>query len=323
MEAVERKREIEKLRAAIKRNPASDAYFPLAQHYFSLEDYRKAFETCFYGLKKHPNFYDGYILLGEILVAVKQYERAEKTFATAFKLDPSRSDPLFLLCEVYISSDNLPKLTAVMHQLEIVAPYDMRLQRIREIVAELKKENRTTKNKTGRAPLPMTDAVENNQADVEKIITKTRISPMKDESLLNVKPAKHVDESVGRQAIEAPPDFDFSAFMSQVFELKGIKGMVFVNPQGQIQRSTDFDIDIAKSLAKLLKLYTKAFNKSLNVLNFGQWIEVTVLLDDGFVFILNLGTYKIAFQCSDDVSLGSLRAKLRNILSDFNLNYSA
>ncbi len=299
--------EIKRLEAELAQAPDSVVYFPLARLYFSSNEGKKAFDICYQGLKKHPQFYDGYILLGEILTSINQTERAEKAFATAFKLDPSRSDPLFLLCDLYIHTGNLAKLTAVMHQLEIVAPYDMRLQRIRETVGSMKKDQRKKAVDTP-PPLPKTDAFRGNKVDVDKVIED------KPDVQNRIK-----DKTQVLKKKEVPKNFDFDSFREKLFEIEGVTGMVFINPDGQVLRSMESDLNAAKSMAKIMKSYAKAFNLSFDVLNFGDWIEVTIILEEGFVFILNLEKYKIGFQCSEEISLGSLRARLRNILIEFNL----
>lgn len=312
----------------IARDPQSDAYFPLSELYMQLNESKKACEICVYGLKYHPSYYPGYLILGATLMQLGKFDRAEKAYATAFKMNPSESEALFHLCKVYEKMENFKKLQEVMHQLEIIAPYDNRLQEIRHTVNELRqiRRDKITKENIQNRPVEQNSPQNQSQNTPAQKIPPTQLesTPPKNETNemqeLKTAPPKianqkinHTPKKITRE-ISTPKGFNFDNFIEELFKIDGINGIVFMNQMGQVSRSMDFDVDVAKSLAKILRSYSKAFKISFGILRYGDWQECTIDLDEGFIFLLNIGTYKLAFHCSHTLKLGNFRARLHSTI---------
>ncbi|MFP4459287.1 MAG: tetratricopeptide repeat protein [Candidatus Zixiibacteriota bacterium] len=344
--AEDTKDRILELENQISRSPRSDAYFPLAQLYIKEGEIKKACDICVYGLKHHPNSYVGYLILGNILLEQKRYDNAEKAYATAFKIDPSQSEPLFLLCDVYIDTGKIDKLNAVLHQLEIVAPYDMRLKNIRKTIKEMKPNARKTplKRTPSSTPRPKPKSQKSQEVDInrqaemvdetfiknpqklsqkEKVVQKPKPQMQSPTPKPNKKSkpepsqepiAKKETPQPYKQEIIEPKGIDFDELVDRIFTIDGIDGLVFLNKEGQINRSMDCDIETAKALASILRAYKKAFDISFNVLNFGDWNLSTVFMEFGFIFLINTGDYKLAFNCDENVPYGPTRSKINSIL---------
>lgn len=129
--------QIKQLEQLLKNNPASAQYRTLAELYHIIGEGEKAYKTCVAGLSHHPKDRDGFILLGRIAFKIERYETAEKAFVSAYRVDPSKLDALFMLCQIYIKSEQTEKLRTLLQKLKNTAPQDVRLKKIQTYIDKL------------------------------------------------------------------------------------------------------------------------------------------------------------------------------------------
>ncbi|MHB1050512.1 MAG: tetratricopeptide repeat protein [Bacteroidota bacterium] len=80
--------DIEFLTQKISENPRSPLFARLADFYLYKEQTVEALSLCKEGLGYYPEYYAGYIVLGKVHTALKEYSKARTAFATAKHLAP-------------------------------------------------------------------------------------------------------------------------------------------------------------------------------------------------------------------------------------------
>jgi len=319
------KRKIHELESKVMENPKSDAIFDLATLYKDNDNITKALEYCVFGLRKIPDSHKGFVLLGDIFLTMKNHPKAERAYANAFKLKPSDPEPLFRMSDIYIESEDIKKLNTIYQKLESTVPLDKRMPILEDAVHQLRKktaDNPLTVHKNiNPAPNRKENVTDSNHYP-EKIKTPEQ------QRTVNISQHLIVDEHIpsptkekatveeSRLNLIARPVISFESLVKKIFEIEGIIGMVYMNNRGEISRSMDCDIEIAKVLAIILKSYAKAFDVGFRVLKFGKWQESIIILEDGFVFLLDVNDYKLVFNCSNEITLGNLRARIKSILQE-------
>ncbi len=80
--------DIEFLTQKISENPRSPLFARLADFYLYKEQTVEALSLCKEGLENFPEYYAGYIVMGKVHTALKEYSKARTAFATAKHLAP-------------------------------------------------------------------------------------------------------------------------------------------------------------------------------------------------------------------------------------------
>lgn len=72
----------------LKKNPESILFARLAEAYLKDQKFNEAIAVCEEGLKKHPYYVTGHLVLGKCYLANKLYDQAEKEFKRVLLFDP-------------------------------------------------------------------------------------------------------------------------------------------------------------------------------------------------------------------------------------------
>lgn len=93
---------IDKYRSALKKNPHSQVFAPLADAYRELGQLDLAEKICKEGLKHQPDFPGGWVVLGKVLKDKKNLDEAIKALQQATKLSGDNILAHILLGEIYL-----------------------------------------------------------------------------------------------------------------------------------------------------------------------------------------------------------------------------
>lgn len=93
---------IDKYRSALKKNPQSQVFAPLADAYREQGQIDLAEKICKEGLKHHPEFPGGWVILGKVLKDKKNLEEAIKALQQATKLSGDNILAHTLLGEIFL-----------------------------------------------------------------------------------------------------------------------------------------------------------------------------------------------------------------------------
>lgn len=103
--------DIEFLSQKLSENPASPLFARLADLYLQNGQQVEALEICLEGTAAHPDYYAGFIVLGKIHVALKEYSKARDSFAKAQTLSPFNQTIASLLKAISDHKDGSDRTT--------------------------------------------------------------------------------------------------------------------------------------------------------------------------------------------------------------------
>jgi len=95
-------KEIEAHRKALKKDPASKEFLPLAEALRKLKKYDEAIEVCKSGIEKNPKYITGFIALVKILIDAGKIENALEEAERGLKISPDNTTLLRLKGEIEI-----------------------------------------------------------------------------------------------------------------------------------------------------------------------------------------------------------------------------
>jgi tetratricopeptide (TPR) repeat protein len=109
---------IEKYQDALRKDPDSKLFAPLAEAYRERDMIKEAEDLARDGVKRHPNYVGGYITLGRILSDMKRFEEAAKCLEKAIQLSPDNLLAYQILAESYLYL-NRPKDALKAHKMAL------------------------------------------------------------------------------------------------------------------------------------------------------------------------------------------------------------
>ena len=80
--------DIEFLSQKLSENPQSPLFARLADLFLQKEQYSEALKLCEEGIQQFPKYYAGYLVLGKVCLALKEYSTARDAFEHALDLSP-------------------------------------------------------------------------------------------------------------------------------------------------------------------------------------------------------------------------------------------
>ncbi len=112
----------------LNKNPRMFA--PLADAYRRQGLFQKALQVCESGIKRYPNYAQGYAVLGCIYFDLKKYKKAVGHFEKSLDLEPGHLLSLRYLSDLYIRFKDVKKLLCIYEMLLLYNPQDVQIQDI-------------------------------------------------------------------------------------------------------------------------------------------------------------------------------------------------
>ncbi len=114
----------------LSRNPDSLVFAALSDAYRKREDLAKAFHICSRGLKLHPDYGPGHLVMARINMERGMYSEAERELALAEQADGKTRGTELLLAQILIRKDQTRGARKILDRLKITDPEN-------QVVAEL------------------------------------------------------------------------------------------------------------------------------------------------------------------------------------------
>jgi predicted regulator of Ras-like GTPase activity (Roadblock/LC7/MglB family) len=122
----------------LSRNPDSLVFAALSDAYRKKGELAKAFHVCGRGLKLHPHYGPGHLVMARINMERGMYSEAERELALAVESDGTTRGTELLLAQILIRKDQIREAGKILEKLKITDPEN-------PVVAELR---RAEKEKT-------------------------------------------------------------------------------------------------------------------------------------------------------------------------------
>jgi len=222
-------KEIEAHRKALKKDPASKEFLPLAEALRKLKRYDEAIEVCKAGIEKNPKYITGYIVLVKILIEAGKIENAIQEAEKGLKIASDNVTLLRLkgeaelkagrkeialqtLLRCYELSPDEPGLESIINTLREEV-YKEKLETT-EVKPEEKVENEVVEDKTPS----ISEGVEERAGEIEENILEES-KPV--EEIEEIEPSEPIAKEE-EEVFEVPsPEIEPS---EEVSEIEGERG---------------------------------------------------------------------------------------------------
>ena len=158
--SVELDERIEKCEEILARNPNSFIFAALSDAYRKKGELAKAFSICNRGLKLHPDYGPGHLVMAKINTERGMYAEAEKELSLAIQADGKTRATELLLAQLVMKRGQLKDAKTILDKLKASDPEN---QLIKDLLNKLKEEAKL-------GPAAVGDMIAKERWQIEKIV---------------------------------------------------------------------------------------------------------------------------------------------------------
>lgn len=134
---------IAKCTKILEENPSSQIFAALADAHRKRGDLDKAFRVCQNGLKVHPGYGSGHLVMAKINMDRGMYDWAESEIRKAMELDGTTRATELLLSEVFIYKGEFNKACRILEKLLQSDPDNEQIKKLLDIARKIPLESRS------------------------------------------------------------------------------------------------------------------------------------------------------------------------------------
>lgn len=150
MEAASLAERIEKCEQILKENSQSQVFAALADAYRNKGDLDQAFRICRQGIRVHPNYGPGHLVMAKISFERKMFDWAEQELHEAVRIDGETRMTQQLRVEIQIAKGNFGDAEGAIKRLRATGVNPLTIQELQHRLDRQKKEER--RRKVDQAP---------------------------------------------------------------------------------------------------------------------------------------------------------------------------
>jgi predicted regulator of Ras-like GTPase activity (Roadblock/LC7/MglB family) len=128
---------IERCEEILARNPDSFIFAALSDAYRKKGELGKSFSICNKGLKRHPDYGTGHLVMAKINMDRGMYAEAEKELSLAIQADGKTRTTELLLTQILIKKGQIKEAKMILERLKATDPEN---QVVKELLNKLKEE---------------------------------------------------------------------------------------------------------------------------------------------------------------------------------------
>jgi predicted regulator of Ras-like GTPase activity (Roadblock/LC7/MglB family)/predicted negative regulator of RcsB-dependent stress response len=157
---VELDERIEKCEEILAQNPDSCIFAALSGAYRKKGELAKAFSICNKGLKLHPDYGAGHLVMAKINLDRGMYAEAEKELSLAVQADGKTKATELLLAQIFLKNGQIRDAKTILEKLRATDPTN---QMVKDLLTQLRKE-------AGLGKAGYEDMVAKERWQIEKIV---------------------------------------------------------------------------------------------------------------------------------------------------------
>jgi predicted regulator of Ras-like GTPase activity (Roadblock/LC7/MglB family) len=265
-------------------NPSSQIFAALADAHRKKGDLDRAFRICQNGLKVHPGYGSGHLVMAKINMDRGMYDWAESEIKKAMELDGVTRATELLLSEVLIYKGEFNKACRILEKLLQSDPDNEQIRKLLDIARKIPLEARP-----GAAPLPA-KASSAAPAPPQQINIPAPSEP------------------------PLPPKLSDKQLLRALIVVPGVEGALLVNKDGLVleaEWNEQGDTDLTGALAAETARYCAV---QMRESGFGTLQSVLIETGRSFLYLSNAAGRLLAVVCSESINLGTLKLKLASLL---------
>ncbi len=268
----------------LEQNPNSQIFAALAEAYRKKGELDKAFRSCQNGLRIHPNYASGHMVMARINFDKGLYDWAEIEVLKATELEGLSHASELLLAEIYLYRGEAAKATKILNRLSIVDQSNPQIVKLLQVAQLVPQEK------------------------VKKIEPVSR-------------PASTVDTGKPHESKSAEK-ICVNELIDQVEAISGVGGILLINSEGLVAESRWEDSASADLFGAIACDVVRTVKSQIEMCNFGQYESIFIEAKDMIINIIALKDNLLLVKTNNQINLGTLRLKLSALLSRLSEDFS-
>ncbi len=271
---------ISKCEAILEENPHSQIFAALAEALRKKGELDAAFRVCLQGLRLHPDYGAGRLVMARISHDRKMYDWAEKELTEAIRLDGRSRATDLLETEILIEQGFYSKAAARLGELRSADPDNEYLKSLADKI----REGQISK----KAKLAGADAL-------------LKSSPK----------AKKADDPDRKDREDEPVTYE--SILDRVSRFPGVEAVFYTNYDGLVGEAIAPDSFDLKTISASLTEACRFVRSGIGTIEMGDWKEFMIENSSGTWALIALPDRILGIRCRPDVNLGSLKLKVNRL----------
>lgn len=278
IEAASLTERIEQCERILKENSKSQVFAALADAHRLNGDLDQAFRVCRQGIRIHPDYGAGHLVMAKISLGRKMFDWAEQELNRAVELDGETRATEQLRVEILIAKGNIGDAESAIRKLRTSHANPLLVQDLQQRLDRQKKENKRKQAET--TPLSLRKAgADDTSASAERPKTPMTLSQVLDQllklSFVESIVCAHTDGTVVDHRGDPPQD---------------------------IQEIAAFGVEMCR--------HTES---EAAVSLFGETSQIAVETDERTIVIMRFSRYNLVLYCKRGVNVGAMRLRLDEV----------
>lgn len=274
---------IEKCEKILKENPQSQIFAALADGLRKRGSLDQAFRVCKQGLRLHPDYGPGRLVMARISFDRKMYDWAERELEEAIRLEGRTRAADLLEVEILIERGFFSKAKVILDRLKAADPANEFYRSLDDRIAKGKADK--------KAKLAETEEFYRVTAKATKAVDLKKISEL--------------------APVNVPMTYDSA--LELVSGFPRVRGAFYATSDGMVDSSIApeyLDIEAySDSLTEICRFIATAIDE----IGLADWNEILIETEGQMFALASLDDRILVAICQADVNLGSLKLKFLNI----------
>jgi predicted regulator of Ras-like GTPase activity (Roadblock/LC7/MglB family) len=268
---------ITKCNRILEENPNSQIFAALAEAYRKKGELDRAFRTCQGGLRIHPNYGSGHVVMAKINFDKGLYDWAEIEINKTIELDGTSHTTDLLLAEVLIYKGEFNRAIKILNRLS---------------------------------------AEDANNPQVKKLIDIARKLPAEAARKIEIPKKREVILSAPEKPAELRPvnKLSLKQFMDELAAVPHIEGVLLINKDGLVADRRWDDANLADMFGAIGRDIEKTIQSQIEICKFGAYENILLESQDLIINFISIRGSLLLIKASRQINLGTLRLKLTSLL---------
>lgn len=277
---------IEKCERILKENSNSQVFAALADAYRSKGDLDQAFRVCRQGLRLHPEYGPGHLVMAKINFERKMFDWAEQELDEAVSVDGETRATQQLRVEIYIAKSNYVEAENAIKKLRATGVNPIMIQELQQRLERQKKEARRR-----RVDQPGS----NGQSPAGGFGSSG---------------------SASRTAVVSaePQTITLNQALDRLSQVAGVRCIVCANHDGTVIDSRGRCVPDCIEIAAFGVEMSRNAETEAAYMCLGDPQQIWIESQDAMILIVKLNRYGLVLMCDKEVNSGSMRLTLDEIV---------
>jgi predicted regulator of Ras-like GTPase activity (Roadblock/LC7/MglB family) len=283
LNTVEIDERIEKCERILKENPQSQIFAALAEVLRKKGELDQAFRVCMQGLRLHPDYGPGRLVMARISFDRKMYDWAERELEQAIKLEGRTRATDLLEVEILIERGFFSKAKVILDKLSVSDPKNELYLSLQNRIAEGKQKKKA------------------ELAETEEFY-RLKMKQSKAGEFRGISDIAQVDEPI-----------TYDTALELIAESPIVDAVFYMNLDGTVGEShlpENFDINAHSSCLTEIGRFAAS---EIGSIGLERWTEILIEAQSQQYLLISLGDRILVSVCRPDVNLGSLKLRLQKI----------